>query len=235
MLIAVFMANLKILTSIIFLLLAAGCAPRTDFSSGIAELEKINGKHNATMDTFPHSLGGMGAIISEVKQLKGMKLGSGQEQFDFAVDFRIKLLEAEKLFINGSSFGDSGTTVDGFSCKQRPVILESAGLRNRSAIKGFEAVSILSEFTSKYPAESAQLGLDRKRAFFLNASFFKIDQDASKDSRAINQFCPESRVLELFREDIRKKTNLSADYINNMGYTEALEAWKKLRGSEEWR
>src|SRR3989344_3505317 len=155
---------------------------------------------------------------------------AGQQPFNYAISYRILNLEAEKLYIQGQKYGSAGTTKDGFGCKSRPLIIESAGFRNMSALKGFEAVSLLNEFADKYPEEAKSIGLSSKNALFLNATFYPIWKDARSDSSIINHFCPINVTLELYQQEIRKKTNITEDIIQGMSYDEAAKLWKLIRG-----
>ena len=65
----------------------------------------------------------------------------------------------------------------------------SARLRNASAQKGFEAVSVLQRFVDNYPEEAKSLNLTKKEVLFLNAEYFQIEEKAKRDSRIIEHFC----------------------------------------------
>ena len=138
-------------------------------------------------------------------------------------------LEAEKLYIHGQKYGLSGTTKDGFGCKSRPLIIESVHFRNRSALKGFEAIDLVRRFVNKYPKDAKSAGLSEKNALFLNATFYLISQDARRDSNIINRFCPQNVTLELYQQEFRKKTNITEDIIMGMSYDEAAKLWKLIR------
>lgn len=207
-----------------------GCSQPQDFRYGLRQINDTNNKYNTTMDTYPKSIDKINSMMADYQKLKGMKLSKGQEPFNYIVDYRILNLEAEKLYMESQKYGLDGTTKDGFGCKQRPLILESAALRNSSAFKGFEAVVLAREFVSKYPEEAASAGLSLKNALFLNATFYQIYKDARSDSSTINRFCPLNETLEIYRQEFRKKTNLSEDYINGMTYEEAVKLHKQIIG-----
>jgi len=159
-----------------------------------------------------------------------MQLESGQEPFNYIIDYRILNLEAEKSYIYGQSYGSTGTTKNGFGCKSRPLILESVFFRNSSALKGFEAVDLVRQFVNKYPEDAKSAGLSAKNALFLNATFYEISREARADSNIINRFCPQNVTLELYQQEIRKKTNITEDIIMGMSYGEADKLWKLIRG-----
>ena len=200
-----------------------------DFDFGIKQINVLNSKYNTTMETYPKSMQQINSMLSDLEELKKLKLEAGNEPFNYILDYRIINLEAEKLFIISREYGLSNIAKTGFACKPRPLILESVALRNHSAQKGFEAVRLLYEFTEKYPEEAKIAGLSNKNALFLNATFYQLEKEARSDSNIINRFCPKNTALELYQEEFRKKTNLSEDFINNLSYEEAVPIWKKIR------
>ncbi len=226
------MILLKKIFLLIGLALLVGCAQNQDFNYGLRQINETNNKYNTTIETYPKSIDKLNSMIGDFQKLKGMKLARGQEPFNYIVDYRMLNLEAEKLYIEGQRYGLDGTTKDGFGCKQRPLILESVSLRNSSASKGFEAVALLKEFVGKYPEEAASARLSLKNALFLNATFYQIYRDARGDSSVINSFCPVNTTMEIYRQEFRKKTNLSEDYINSMDYDEAVKLHKQIIGVE---
>jgi len=214
----------------IILLFIAGCVPAKDFNYGIRQINELNSRYNTTMENYPVSMQKIDLMLDEYRELKKTQLQSGQEQFNYIVNYRTLNLEAEKLFVEGQKYGLAGTTKGGFGCKSRPLIIESVSLRNSSALKGFEAVGLLREFVGKYPEDAKLAGLSEKNVLFLNATFYQVSLDARRDSNIINHFCPKNVTLELYQQEFRKKTNMSGDFIKNMGYDEAVPIWKNLRG-----
>ena len=215
---------------IIALIVILGCVQAKDFNFGVKQINSLNSKYNTTMETYPKTMQQISLMLNDLKELKKIQLETGKESFDYLVDYRILNLEAEKLYIESQKYGGAGTTKDGFGCKSRPLIIESVSLRNRSALKGFEAAGLLNEFVSKYPEEAKSAGLSFKNVLFLNATFYEIPKDARSDSSVINRFCPKNVTLELYQQEFRKSTNLSEDFINKLSYEEAVPIWKKIRG-----
>ena len=224
------MIILKRIFLIFALVFIAGCAQAKNFDYGVKQLNSLNSRYNTTMETYPRTIQQINLMTNDLEELKKLQLEKGKEPFGYIVDYRILNLEAEKFYISGQKYGATGTTKDGFGCKSRPLIIESVSLRNMSALKGFEAVSLLNEFVGKYPEEAKSAGFSLKNSLFLNATFYEISQDARRDSRIINNFCPQNVTLELYQEEFRKKTNLSDDFINNLSYEDAVPIWKKIRG-----
>ncbi len=218
---------------IAILLLIAGCAQAKDFDYGMKQIDGLDSKYNSSSEIYPKNIKDIEQMLGDLSRLKSAKLRSGQEQFDYAIGYRELNLEAEKIYIQSQKYGDAGTTKKGFGCKLRPLILESAHLRNQSALKGFEAVGLLIEFVGKYPKESKLAGLSEKNALFLNATFYQISKDASKDSNIIDYFCPENVTLEIYRQQFKKEGGLSEDKIKSLTYDEAVGIWKKESGIDE--
>lgn len=207
-----------------------GCTQGKDFGYGVKQINALNSEYNTTMETYPKHLKQIDSMGNDLNELRKIKLDAGQEPFNYIIDYRLLNLEAEKLFILGQKYGNSGTTKYGFGCKSRPLIIESASLRNMSALKGFEAVNLLREFIAKHPKESKLVSLSEKNALFSNATFYEIAREARSDSGVINHFCPKNVTLELYRQEFRKKTNFSEDYIGNLTYDGAANIWKGIRG-----
>lgn len=215
--------------SLIFLI---SCSQSKDFSYGLAQLNEANAKFGSNMSIYPNDIAMIDSLLKELEKIKNIGLDKGQEQFSQLITYRMLSLETQKYLINDSlNYGKSGSTKDGFGCKQRPLVIESVALRNHSAELGFESVSLLRNFAEKYPEEAKMAGVSYKDSVFLNATFFTIWEAARKDSNTINSFCPKKRVLELYQEEFRKKTNLSEEYISKLTYEEAVIIWKKIRSS----
>ena len=212
----------------LMLVFIASCTQPKDFNYGIRQLNAINTKYNTTMETYPRHLKQIDSMNTDLKELKKIKLETGQEPLNYIIDFRLLNLEAEKLYILGQKYGDSGTTKYGFGCKSTPLVIESAALRNDSALKGFEAVDLLRKFVKEYPKEANLVGLSNKNALFLNATFYQISGEAIADSNIVNGFCPKNETLESYKRQFRKETNMSEDFINNLTYEQAVPIWKKL-------
>ena len=211
------------------LALLAGCAQQ-DFEYGLEKLNEVNSRYNTTMESYPKSAAQIDLMMDDLDNLKNLQLQNGQKSFDYLIGYRILNLEAEKLFIESQEYGIYDLAKTGFGCKPRPLVIESVALRNQSAQKGFEAVSLLREFIDKYPEDAKTSGLSNKNALFLNASFYDIYRIAKSDSSIINRFCPQNVTLELYREEFRKSTDLEEDYINNLSYANAVVIWKKIKG-----
>ena len=208
----------------------SGCANVKNFEYGVAQINNTNSKYNTTMETYPHNADKINLIINDLSDLKQIHLDKDEEPFYYAVNYRILNLQAEKLFIESQKYGDYGTTKNGFSCKPRPLIIESSSLRNSSALKGFEAVELLRKLVNKYPNEANSVGLSLKSALFLNATFYQMSMDAETDRNVINYFCPANVTLDLYQQEFRKSTNLSEEYLNNLTYNDAVALWKNIRG-----
>lgn len=218
------MKKLFLIFALVFML---GCIQPKDFDYGFKQIANLNSKYNTTMDTYPQSINKIDEMHEDFLTLKRLDLSSGKELFLSLINYRILNLEAEKSFIESQKYGEAGTTVYGFGCKMRPLVIESASLRNISALMGFEAVNVLREFISKYPEESKSAGLSNKDALFLNATFYKISQGAESDSNIINYFCPKNETLESYQREFRRDNYLSEEEISKLTYEQAVSIWKK--------
>ena len=207
-----------------------GCAKMKDFSYGMNQISSLNSKYQTTMETYPQNEEQINSMLDELGALKGIKLDTEQEPYKTIIDYRILNLEAEKLYIESQKYRAGNIAATGFGCKSRPLIIESAKLRNGSATKGFEAASLLSSFVSTYPAKAKIANVTQKNVLFLNASFYEVERIAVTDSNIINNFCPENVTLGLYREQFERETNFSKENINSLSYEQAVQIWKQLEG-----
>lgn len=219
---------MKKILLIAILLFIAGCSQQKDFGYGIKQINNINQKHNLPMDTYPNDMKQIELMHNEFIELKKIQLDRGAEPFNDVIDYELLNLEAQKLYINSQKYGKASTTKYGFGCKMRPLVMESVYLRNASALKAFESVDLLSSFFNKYPGESAAANLSRKNALFLNATFYRISNEASGDSNVMNYFCPENVTLDIYKKAFKKDTDLNKDYIDTLTYEESVRIWKHL-------
>ena len=220
---------------IVILIFIVSCAQAKDFKYSVKQVNKIDSKYNTTIETYPNTVSKINSMIGDFEEIKKLQLEAGKEPFNYLIDYRLLNLEAEKLLIEGQKYGDAGFTADGFGCKQRPLIIESAQLRNRSALKGFEAVELSREFVEEYPKEAEIAGISLKSALFLNAAFYQISEGARKDSSIINKFCPKNETLEIYKQrfskpSFRERKSISEEYINNLSYEGAIKIYKKDLG-----
>ncbi len=206
------------------------CAPGKDFEQGVLNLNEINSKYGTTMETYPDTVEKMSAMIDEMSKLKSSGLNAGSKPFSYVLNYRILNLEAEKLYSESQKYGTVGSTASGFSCKPRPLILESADLRQKSALKAFEAVDVIRKIVNEYPKEASSLGFSEKNALFLNATFYEIEKQAKKDISLMNNLCTENKTLEFYRQEFKSKKLMSNEEIEKITYSDAVIAWKKERG-----
>ena len=227
------MKTINLLLPAITLLFIIGCSPLNnakDFSYGLRQISMIDSKYNSTMGKYPGSLAQIDAMIKDYVDLKGIHLDKEQEQFSYVVEYKTLSLQSERLRILGDKYANSGSTKEGFACKLRPLIVESAMLRNQSAHKGYGATRVMNEFIDKYKNYAESAGLFARDVLFLNATYYQFAKDAKKDSGIINNFCPWNVTLGFYREEFGKETNLSKEFIKNVGYDDAVVIWKKLKG-----
>ena len=222
--------KLKNVLFLLFVVFVAGCASIKDLDYGISKLKEVNSKYNTTMDSFPSQPDKIDMMINDINNLKSIDLGDNNEEFGYILDYRIANSEAIKFLIQSGKYGKLGTTVGGFACKPRPLVIESAILRNMSAQKGYGAAKLMNLFAEKYPADAEKLNFSTKKALFMNADFSEIETNGRKDINTVNSLCPTNRTLELYKEDFANHLNLSKDAIDNLTYDEAVNIWKIEKG-----
>ncbi len=222
--------KIYLLLAMLFAIALAGCAQSKDFNYGLSQLNKIDLKYNSTIDSYPKHLNQIESMSNELSELKKIQLETGQKPLNEIIDYQRLNLEAEKLFILGQKYGDSGFTKLGFGCKSMPLVIESAAFRSASASKGFEAVDLIKKLVAKYPKEAASAGLSNKNALFLNATFYQISREAEMDSGVITHFCQKNETLENYKKQFRRETAMDEDSLGKLTYEQAVLIWKKLEG-----
>ena len=143
----------SIFVLILICLLLISCTRPMNFKDGLLEFNSIMQKHSSTFDKLPNATKELETLKFELKAIN-QDLTTGKEPFKYLIDYTKLLLESEELKIRGESYGSIGKASDGFGCKQRPLIMESATFRNNSAQKGFESLKVLQDFQEKYPTEA---------------------------------------------------------------------------------
>lgn len=186
------MNKTAIFALILSLAIAYGCAAsQMTFGQGVKKIDELDKKYGSSLKSPPNSTDKIAGLIAELNDFKAANENL-PESLRYLVDFRIKFLEAEKLNAEGWQWGKASTTDFGFGCnKGYARILESAGLRNASARKGFEAVELLQKFIDSYPEEAASLDLSQRDVLYLKAAFFQEGEKAERDARIIRSLCKE--------------------------------------------
>ena len=177
---------------ILGLVVVYGCASsQMTFEKGVKKINELDKKYGSSLKSPPNSTDKITGLVAELNNFKSANENL-PESLKYLVDFRIKFLEAEKLNAEGWQGGKASTTEFGFGCnKGYARILESAGLRNASASRGFEAVELLQKFIDSYPEEAASLDLSQRDVLSLKAAFFQEGEKAAKDARIIRSLCKE--------------------------------------------
>lgn len=217
--------------TIAFLLVSfilVSCAPVKDYNYAMSEFNKTIGKYNSTLENLPDTTKELESLRLELKSMQ-LGLDKDADAFKHLVGYTMLVLEAEESKIRGESYGAIGTASDGFGCKQRPLIYESADFRNESAQKGFESLAILKEFLEKYPNEANSAGLGNRIIIFKNGYYVRLANDAKSDKGIVNKLCPVNRTLEIYKEGFKKTLNMTDDEISKLTYEQAVEIYKQQR------
>lgn len=180
-----------IVVLILGLVVVYGCASsQMTFEKGVKKINELDKKYGSGLKSPPNSTDGITGLAAELNDFKAANQNI-PEPLKYLVDFRIKFLEAEKLNAEGWQWGKASTTEFGFGCKGYDRILQSSNLRNQSAQKGYEAVSILQEFVDNYPDEAGSLNISQKDVLILKTKYFQVEEKAARDARIIRSLCKE--------------------------------------------
>ncbi|MBI2208211.1 hypothetical protein HYU50_01845 [Candidatus Woesearchaeota archaeon] len=186
------MNKTAIFALLLSLAIVYGCAAsQMTFGQGVKKINGLDEKYGSSLKSPPNSTDKIAGLAAELNEFKAAN-ENFPESLRYLVDFRIKFLEAEKLSAEGWQWGKASTTEFGFGCnKGYARITESAGLRNASANKGFEAVELLQKFIDSYPEEATSLDLTQRDVLSLKAVYFQEMEKAEKDARIIRSLCKE--------------------------------------------
>jgi hypothetical protein len=223
------MKKASLVLMVLLSMLIFGCKSMT-FEEGAAKIAEINAKTGATMESYPADEALISSMIGEFRELEKSRVSEKKEQFSLILRYRILTLESGIPLLKAASYGNVGVTGDGFSCKPKPIIMEAAALRNKSAQKSFEAVTLLTELVEKYPSDAKVFGLSSKTVIFQNATAYQVWDQGAKDARTIGRFCSDERVLELYKQEFREKKIMSEEEISALTYDLAAKKWREIRG-----
>jgi len=204
------------------------CAPVKDYNYAMSEFNRTMGKYNSTLENLPDTTKEMESLQNEIKSMQ-LGLDRDADAFKHLVDYTVLVLEAEESKIRGESYGTIGTVSDGFGCKQRPLIYESADFRNKSAQKGFESLALLKEFLENYPNEAKSAGLGNRTIIFRNGDYAKLANEAKSDKSTVNKLCPINKTLEIYKTGFKKTLNMTDEEIGKLTYEQAVEIYKQQR------
>lgn len=179
--------------------LVYGCASSSQtisFEQGVKRINKIDEKFGADMKIPPNSTEKISGLLTQITGFAVLNENMPQS-LEYLLDFRIKSLEAELLYIEGWRWGRGSTTEWGFGCRKGSArILNSSKIRNSSAQKGYDALESLQLFVDEFPDEAKSVDLSQKDVLFLNAAYQQVEDKAAKDARIIRNLCKE-QIKEL--------------------------------------
>ena len=184
--------SLAIVLIILGILLASCSEQRiTSYEQGVAHLNALQAKYGADMERSPAGADSISSLSAEIVSLKRKATeNEGTKPLLLLLDYRISLLEADRLLIEGFKWGAASTTEPGFGCKKGSErILNSSQLRNQSATAGFEAITALQQLIEQYPEKAAALNLTQRTVLTLSVNYAVVQKQAEKDHRVVMGFC----------------------------------------------
>ncbi len=188
------MKHTKTLAAVLFLaLFLASCQTDriTSYEQGVSQMESLQDKYGATFEKSPPTPQAISSLSSELSSLR-LKVTENldTEPLLLLIDYRMNLLESDRLLLEGFKWGAASTTEPGFGCKRGSErILNSSQLRNSSANAGHASLASLQQFVNAYPDQSKALNLSQRTILTLTTTFAIVQNQAEKDHRIIMNFC----------------------------------------------
>lgn len=195
---------IKSLAALFFLLIfIAGCnSSLSNFKEGYKEIKAVDEAYAVSLSEYPINFADinlttpidMETATMMQKDFTGLK-GKFENQKNrngallAYLDFRIKFLDAEIYYKSKLLIGAEGEIKDGFGCKHKPTIIESADYANMSAHSGYTAVFYLDKFLEEYPREASLAEVSGTWPMLMNTSFHQIEKDAISAKSLINKVC----------------------------------------------
>ena len=173
-------------------ILLAGCASTiSSYDSGIRQMEKIQGRYGVDFESSPAQADSIRSLTAEMAALqRKVAENDDTKALLLLLDYRINLLEADRLLLEGFRWGEASTTAPGFGCKKgNERILNSSTLREESGTWGIEAAESLQQLISEYPDKAASLGLTIQTVVNLNANYGIVLKQALSDREIVMGFC----------------------------------------------
>jgi len=101
---------------------------------------------------------------------------------------RIKMLESQRMYLLGISFGSDGDTYDGFRCSERPYILNMSYYFNESATICQEATGIFDKLLTYFP-QTREFFTNDNRPKFYDSPFWPIKKHSISNRATVEQLC----------------------------------------------
>ncbi|MFH0868185.1 MAG: hypothetical protein V1831_02645 [Candidatus Woesearchaeota archaeon] len=188
------MSRLMVFGIALILIIVSGCALNSNaitFEQGVKRINEMDEKFGATIKTPPNSTENIDSLLAELTGFSAVNKDIPL-LLSYLLDFKIKMLEAEKLHTEGWQWDKASTTEYGFGCKKGSArILNSSKIRNASAYKGYEAIEALQLLVDEFPNEAKGLDLSQKDVLFLNAAYQQVEDKAIKDAKIVRSLCKE--------------------------------------------
>ncbi len=184
---------LAILTAILM-----GCSNQfSTYDSALAEMEKIQHKYGVDFEISP-ILDAIPSIVSELQAFERKIVENDDTKaISLLVDYRINVLESDKLLLEGFQWGDASTTEKGFGCRKGSErILNSSALRLMAVTKGMESIEPLNRFIDEYPEKASAINLTKRSVLSLTTTYAVVEKQALDDKGTIEGFCKEAISIE---------------------------------------
>jgi hypothetical protein len=173
------------------MVIALGCSSQfSTYDSGVSEMKKIQAKYGSDFEDAPVK-NAIPSLVSELSSFQRKIIENDDTKpLMLLTDYRIKVLESDRLLLEGFKWGDASTTEKGFGCRKGSErILNSSQLRTMAAEKGNEAIVPLQQFVSEYPEKASALNLTQRTILSLSTTYAIVAEQAQKDKGNVEGFC----------------------------------------------
>ncbi len=161
-------------------------------------MKAIQDKYGVDFLSSPPSPSSIESLSSELTSLQRKIIeNENTKPLLMLFNYRIQLLESDRLLIEGFKWGAASTTEFGFGCRKgENRILNSSRLRNGSANAGFASALALQQFIESSPDRASALNLTQHTFISLTANSAIVQKQAERDYKIVTNFCSEEITIE---------------------------------------
>jgi hypothetical protein len=185
-----------------------GCSNQfSTYDAGLAEMKRVQQKYGADFEKAP-ILDAIPSLASELQAFERKIVpNEDTKALSLLVDYRIKVLESDRLLLEGFKWEDASTTEKGFGCRKGSErILNSSALRIMAVSKGMDSIGPLRKFIEEYPERASAINLSQRSVLSLTTTYSVVEKQAKDDKATVEGFCKDSISIEQQEDGLYRVT-----------------------------